>query len=59
MWRGPRYPSVDTVKLEKTLKNMGNALAKIVKKTIFSEMKFAGSLIKKHASFPLKISPVF
>ena len=38
---------------------MGNALAKIVKKSIFSEMKFAGSLIKKHASFPLKISPVF
>ena len=31
---------VDTVKLGKTIKNMGNALAKIVKKFIFSKMKF-------------------
>ena len=36
-----RYPSLDTVKLGKTLKNMGNALAKIVKKFFFSKMKFA------------------
>ena len=35
-----RYPSLDTVKLGKTLKNMGSALAKIVKKFIFSKMKF-------------------
>ena len=35
------YPSVDTVKLGKTLKNMGSILAKIVKKFIFSKMKFA------------------
>ena len=35
-----RYPSVDTVKLGKTIKNMGNALAKIVKKFIFSKVKF-------------------
>ena len=38
---------------------MGNVLAKIKKKSIFSEMKLAGSLMKKHASFPLKIYPVF
>ena len=36
-----RYPSLDTAKLGKTLKNRGNALAKIVKKFIFSKMKFA------------------
>ena len=33
-----RYLSVDTVKLGK---NMGNALAKILKKSIFSKMKYA------------------
>ena len=52
MWRGPRYSSVDTVKLEKTLKNMGNVPAKIAKKSIFNELKLAGSLMKKHVSFP-------
>ena len=36
-----RYPSVDTVKLGKTLKTMDNALAKIVKKFIFSKIQFA------------------
>ena len=33
-----RYPSLYTVKLGKTLKIMGNDLAKIVKKFIFSKM---------------------
>ena len=46
---GPRYPYRDTVKLEKTPKNPGNVLAKIEKKSIFSEMNLAGSLMKKHA----------
>ena len=32
------HPSVDTMKLRKTLKNMGNVLAKIVEKPIFSKM---------------------
>ena len=59
MWRGPRYSSVDTVKLEKTLKNMGNVLAKIAKNSIFNEMKLAGSLMKKRALFPSKTCPVF
>ena len=36
-----RYPFSDTVKLGKTLKNMDNVLAKIVKKFIFSKMKFS------------------
>ena len=36
-----RYPSVDTVKLGKTLKNMGNFFAKIVKKFIFNKTKLA------------------
>ena len=34
-------PLLDTIKLGKTLKNMGNVLAKIVKKSIFSKMKFS------------------
>ena len=38
---GDSRVSVDTGKLGKTLKNMGNVLAKIVKKSIFSKMKFA------------------
>ena len=38
---------------------MGNILSKIVKKSIFSEMKLAGPLMKKHASFTVKIRPVF
>ena len=59
MWRGPRYSSVDTVKLEKTLKNMGNVLAKIAKNSIFNEMKLVGSLMKKHALFRSKTCPVF
>ena len=32
-------PSTGTMKLRKTLKNMGNLLAKIVEKSIFSKMK--------------------
>ena len=47
------------MKLGKTLKNMGNVLAKIVKKSIFSTMKFTSLLMKKRASFPSKICPVF
>ena len=50
---------VDNVKLKKTLRNMSNVLTKIVKKSIFSEMKLPVSLMKKHASFLLKICPVF
>ena len=38
---GRGYPPVNTVKLRKTLKNMSNALAKIVKNSIFSKIKFA------------------
>ena len=33
------------MKLEKALKNMGNVLAKIVKKTIFSKMKLSSLLM--------------
>ena len=47
------------MKLVKTLKNMGNALAKIVNKSIFNKEKLASLLMKKRASFPLKICPVF
>ena len=47
------------MKLGKTLKNMGNALAKIVEKSIFSKMKLTGLLMKKRASFPSKNCPVF
>ena len=43
-------PSVDTMKLGKTVKNMGSVLAKIVKKSIFSKMKLAGLQMKKPAS---------
>ena len=39
MWRGIFH--VDTIKLGNTLKNMDNELAKIVKRFIFSKMKFA------------------
>ena len=39
-----RYSSEDTVKLGKTLKAMGNVLAKIVKTLIFSKMKFSLSV---------------
>ena len=56
MWHGS---SVDTVKLGNTLKNMGNVLAKIVQNSIFSKMKLTGLLMKKRASFPSKICPVF
>ena len=52
-------PSVGTIKLGKTLKNMGNVLTKIVKKSIFSKMKLTSLLMKKRASFPSKICPVF
>ena len=54
-----RYASAGTMKLEKTLKNMDNVLAKIVKKSIFSKMKLTGLLTKKCASFPSNICPVF
>ena len=37
--------------LGESLKNMGNVLQKIVKKFIFSRMKFVALLMKKHASF--------
>ena len=47
------------MELGENLKNMGNVLAKIVKKSIFSKMKLTGSLKKKRASFPSKICPVF
>ena len=43
-----RYPSLDTVKLGNTLKNMGSVLAKIVKRSIFSKMKFVQKSTKKH-----------
>ena len=46
-------------KLEKTLENTSKVPAKIEKKSIYSEMKLAGSLPKKYSSFPLKIGPVF
>ena len=59
MRRGRRYPSVYTVKLGKTLKNVGNVLAKTVKKSIFSKMKLASLLMKKRASVPSKICPVY
>ena len=36
-----RFTSLDTAKLGKTLKNMGNPLAKIVKRFIFKKMNFA------------------
>ena len=50
---------IDIMKLGKTLKNMGNVLAKIVKKSIFSKMKLTGLLMKKRTSFPSKIFHVF
>ena len=40
-------------------KNMGNVLAKIVKKSIFSKIKLTSLLVKKRASFPSKNWPVF
>ena len=50
---------IGIMKLGKTLKNMGNVLAKIVKKSIFSKMKLTGLLMKKRTSFPSKIFHVF
>ena len=47
------------MKLGKTFKNMGNVLAKIVKKSVFSKMKLTILLTKKRASFPSKNCPVF
>ena len=47
------------MKLGKTLKNMGSVLAKIVKRYFFSKMKLTSLLIKKRASFPSNICPVF
>ena len=59
MCRGSKYPSVNMVKLGKTLKNKSNVLGKIVKNPVFSKMKLSGLLMKKGASFPSKICPVF
>ena len=56
MWHGS---PVDTVKLGNTLKNMSNVLAKIVQNSIFSKMKLTDLPMKKRASFPSKICPVF
>ena len=39
--------------------NMANVLAKVVKKSIFSKLKLTGLVIKKCASFPSKICPIF
>ena len=47
------------MKLEKTSKNMGSVLAKIVKMSIFGKMKLTSLLMKKRASFLSKICPVF
>ena len=47
------------MKLGKTLKNVGNVLAKTVKKSIFSKMKLINLLMKKRVSFSSKICPVF
>ena len=58
-WVIYRYPSVDTMKLRKTLKNMGKVLPKIVKNSIFSKIKLPGLLMKNRASFPTNICPVF
>ena len=44
---------------EERLENMGNVLAKVVKKIIFSKMKLVSILMKKRASIPSKICPVF
>ena len=52
-------PSVGTIKLGKILKNMGNVLPKIVKKSIFSKMKLTSLLMKKRASFLSKICLVY
>ena len=46
MCPGSRYPSLDTVKLGKSLKNMGNVFTKMVKKLIFSKIKFALQVYK-------------
>ena len=47
------------MKLGKTLKNMGEVLAKIVKKSIFSKMKLISLIMKNHASFHSRIYLVF
>ena len=47
------------MKLGKTPKNMGNVLAKIVKKSIFGKMKLTSLLMKKRVSILSKICPVF
>ena len=47
------------MKLGKTLKNMGNVLAKIAKNCIFSKMKLTSLLMKKGALFHSKVCPVF
>ena len=47
------------MKLEKTLKNMSNILAKIVKKSIFSKIKLVNLPMKKRTSIRSKICPAF
>ena len=47
------------MKLGKTLKNMNSVLAKVVRKSVFGKLKFAGSLMKKRSLFPSKICPIF
>ena len=48
MWWGSKiHPSVDTMKLGKTFKNMDEVLRKIVKKSVFSKMNLASLLLKK------------
>ena len=45
--------------IRKCSQKMGNVLAKIVIKSIFSKMKLTRLLMKKRASFPSKICHVF
>ena len=47
------------MKLGKPLKKYGQRPCKNCEKSIFSKMKLTGLLIKKCASFPSKICPVF
>ena len=54
--RGGRYSSVDTVKLGK-IKKYGQCLCKNCERYIFDEMRLAGLLMKKYASFLLEICP--
>ena len=58
-WCGSKVTLLRHCEIRKTLENTSKVPAKIEKKSIFSEMKLAGSLPKKYSSFPLKIGPVF